>query len=144
MRKGIGLMDQESTIGLHGSLDQQRSKLLLYVLCVLYLCSLAGGQPIGQSLIALVPDFALLIAIRYTLFRRRLRLGKALVGIGILIDWGFTAFFLLHPAFTLFDQVLAVIQSVTWALFGWFSFRMEPFEDQRTVTQESSSQLSDR
>jgi hypothetical protein len=68
-------------------------QLLFYALWVLYLCSLAGGQPIGQSLIALVPDFALLIAIRYTLFGRRLRLGKTLVGIGILIDWGFTAFF---------------------------------------------------
>ena len=95
-------------------------------------------------MIALVPDFGLLMAIRYTLFRRRLRLGKGLVGIGILIDWGFTAFFLSHPAFTLFDRVLAVIQSVTWALFGWFSFRMKPSEDQRTVTQDNSSQLSDR
>ena len=127
-----------------GAFFQQRSNQLFYLLCFLYLCSLAGGQPIGQSLIALVPDLGLLMAIRYTLFRRRLRLGKGLVGIGILIDWGFTAFFLSHPAFTLFDRVLAVIQSVTWALFGWVSFRMKPSEDQRTVTQDNSSQLSDR
>lgn len=138
------MTDQASTTGLQESIDQRRSTQLFYVLPVLYLCSLGGGQPFGQSLIALVPDFALLIAIRYTLFRGRLRLGKALVGVGIVIDWGFTAFFLSHPAFTHFDQVLAVIQSVSWALFGWFSFRMKPTDDQRTVTQESSSQLSDR
>jgi hypothetical protein len=138
------MTDQASATGLQESIDQRRSTQLFYVLPVLYLCSLAGGQPIGQSLIALVPDFALLIAIRYALFRRRLRLGKALVGIGILIDWGFTAFFLSHPAFTHFDQVLAVIQSVTWALFGWISFRMKPSDDQRTDIQDSSSQLSDR
>lgn len=137
-------MVQESSMGLHGLPDQRRSNLLFYVLCVLYLVSLAGGQPFVQSLIALIPDFALLIAIRYTLFRRRLRLGKLLVGIGILIDWGFTAFFLSHPAFTLFDQGLAVIQSVTWALFGWFSFRIKLSGDQRTDTQDNSSQLSDR
>ena len=122
----------------------RRCNQLFYVLWVLYLCSLAGGQPIGQSLIALVPDFALLLAIRYTLFRNRHRLGRVLVGIGILIDWGFTAFFLSSPAFTSFDKGLALIQSVTWALFGWYSFRMKPSDDQRTDTQETSSQLSDR
>ena len=122
----------------------RRCNQLFYGLWVLYLCSLAGGQPMGQSLIALVPDFALLLAIRYTLFRNRHRLGRVLVGIGILIDWGFTAFFLSSPAFTSFDKGLALIQSVTWALFGWYSFRMKPFDDQRTDIQDSSSQLSDR
>ena len=122
----------------------RRCNQLFHVLWVLYLCSLAGGQPISQSLIALVPDFALLLAIRYTLFRSRPRLGRVLVGIGILIDWGFTAFFLSSPAFTPFDKGLAMIQSVTWALFGWYSFRMKPFDDQRTDIQDSSSQLSDR
>jgi len=124
--------------------DLKKCNQLFFVLCVLYLCSLAGGQPMAQSLIALVPDFALLLAIRYTLFRSRLRLGRVLVGIGLLIDWGFTAFFLSSPAFTSFDKGLALIQSVSWALFGWYSFRMKPSDDQRTDTQETSSQLSDR
>jgi len=122
----------------------RRCNQLFYGLWVLYLCSLAGGQPMGQSLIALVPDFALLLAIRYTLFRNRHRLGRVLVGIGILIDWGFTAFFLSSPAFTPFDKGLAMIQSVTWALFGWYSFRIKPSDVQRMDTQDSSSQLSDR
>jgi len=122
----------------------RRCNQLFYVLWVLYLCSLAGGQPIGQSLIALVPDFALLIAIRTTLFRGRYRLGKVLVGIGILIDWGFTAFFFSIPAFTAFDKGLALNQSVTWAMVGWYGFRMKPSDDQRTDIQDSSSQLSDR
>jgi len=124
--------------------DLKKCNQLFFVLCVLYLCSLAGGQPMAQSLIALVPDFALLLAIRYTLFRSRLRLGRVLVGIGLLIDWGFTAFFLSSPAFTPFDKGLALIQSATWALFGWYSFRIKPSNDQRTDTQDSSSQLSDR
>jgi len=122
----------------------RRCNQLFYVLWVLYLCSLAGGQPIGQSLIALVPDFALLMAIRTTLFRGRYRLGRVLVGIGILIDWGFTVFFFSSTAFTPFDKGLAMIQSVTWALFGWYGFRMKPSDDQRTDIQDSSSQLSDR
>jgi hypothetical protein len=124
--------------------DLKKCNQLFFLLCVLYLCSLAGGQPVGQSLIALVPDFALLLAIRYTLFRSRLRLGRVLVGIGLLIDCGFTAFFLSSPAFTPFDKGLALIQSVTWALFGWYSFRLKPSDDQRMDTQDSSSQLSDR
>ena len=124
--------------------DLKKCNQLFFVLCVLYLCSLAGGQPMAQSLIALVPDFALLLAIRYTLFRSRRRLGRVLVGIGLLIDWGFTAFFLSSPAFTPFDKRLALIQSATWALFGWYSFRIKPSNDQRTDTQDSSSQLSDR
>jgi hypothetical protein len=109
--------------------ELKKCNQLFFVLCVLYLCSLAGGQPMAQSLIALVPDFALLLAIRYTLFRSRLRLGRVLVGIGLLIDWGFTAFFLSSPAFTPFDKGLALIQSATWALFGWYSFRIKPSND---------------
>ena len=124
--------------------DLKKCNQLFFVLCVLYLCSLAGGQPMAQSLIALVPDFALLMAIRTTLFRGRYRLGRVLVGIGILIDWGFTAFFFSSTAFTPFDKGLAMIQSVTWALFGWYGFRMKPSDDQRTDIQDSSSQLSDR
>lgn len=123
-----------------GTLYEKLSAELYFVIAGLYPFSLLGSQPFGQSLIALIPDFALLIAIRHFLFVRRTRLGKALVCLGVLIDLGFTAFFLTDPAFTAYDRGLAMIQSLTWVLFGLTTSRI----DQRIVTQDTSSQLSAR
>jgi len=123
-----------------GTLYEKLSAELFFVIAGLYPFSLLGSQPVGQSLIALVPDYALLIAIRHFLFVRRTRLGKALVWLGVLIDLGFTAFFVTDPAFTGYDRGLAMVQSLTWLLFGITTHRI----DQRIVTHDASSQLSAR
>jgi len=103
---------------LEESADDQRSAQLFLLIAVLYPVSLAGGQPIVPSLIALVPDYALLLAIRRYWFVRGQRIGKQLVWLGLCIDLGFSVFFWVDPAFSRFDRGLALLQSILWLAFA--------------------------